>query len=158
MGCIYEEIFGAANCRSFHDGLGRPEEVMHEAFVRVWNHRDNVEPKTLKGLLYKTVQNVALNEIRRQKLKSTLQVVNWLFTETSPTPEAEIIEAQDLQRMRVLLESMPHDLREVLLLAQYSDLSYEEISATLGVPSGTVASRKSRALEWLRQKMEDRNV
>ena len=31
---------------------------MHEAFIRVWDKRTTVEGATLKGLLYKTVQNV----------------------------------------------------------------------------------------------------
>ncbi|MGZ3721716.1 MAG: RNA polymerase sigma factor [Bdellovibrionales bacterium] len=138
------------------------EEVMHDAFVRVWNKRDEVEVSTLKGLLYKTVQNLALNEIRRRKVsrafKDALQTVNWFSDDESPGMEADFIQQQDFKQMRAALETLPHDLREVLLLSQFSDLNYEEIAAALEIPLGTVASRKSRALLLMREKMEDSDV
>jgi RNA polymerase sigma factor (sigma-70 family) len=46
-------------------------------------------------------------------------------------------------------------LRDTMLLAAWSDLSYEEIAVALGVPVGTVRSRLSRARSRLRQTMGD---
>lgn len=49
------------------------------------------------------------------------------------------------------LARLSADMRDTLLLAAWSDLSYEEIAAALGVPVGTVRSRLSRARSKLRQ-------
>jgi len=61
----------------------------------------------------------------------------------------------DLDR---LLQRLPHEQREVLLLVGVEELSYQEVASALGVPVGTVMSRLSRARERLRAEMEGREV
>ena len=46
---------------------------------------------------------------------------------------------------------MPEQQRNALLLREWQGLSYKEISATIGVPIGTVMSRLSRGRDWLRR-------
>jgi RNA polymerase sigma-70 factor (ECF subfamily) len=48
------------------------------------------------------------------------------------------------------LESLPIDFREVILLSDVEEMSYQEISQALGVPMGTVMSRLSRARKAMR--------
>ena len=50
-----------------------------------------------------------------------------------------------------VLDGLPADQREVLLLAAVEEMRYEEIAALLSVPVGTVMSRLSRAREKLRK-------
>jgi len=49
------------------------------------------------------------------------------------------------------LEQLPSDFREAVVLREMEGLSYKEISATLGIPIGTVMSRLSRGKEQLRR-------
>jgi len=68
---------------------------------------------------------------------------------TSP-PSSRSVE-QRLDIMDILQQlSPPH--REVLVMREIWDLSYEEIARALGVPRGTVESRLSRAREQFRQR------
>ena len=53
--------------------------------------------------------------------------------------------------MREAVERLPEKQRRVVLLAEFSGLSYGDIALTLGVPEGTVASRRNSALQKLRQ-------
>jgi RNA polymerase sigma factor (sigma-70 family) len=132
---------------------GVAQELVHDAFVRIWDRRDTVHSDTFKGLAYKTVQNLAINEIRRRKWREALSPAHW-FADESAGADEKMIARQDLREMKQLLEQMPADLKEVVLLSQFSDLSYKEIADTLGIAEGTVASRKNRGLEWLREKMK----
>ncbi|HLJ65677.1 MAG TPA: sigma-70 family RNA polymerase sigma factor, partial [Stellaceae bacterium] len=49
-----------------------------------------------------------------------------------------------------LLESLPAEFREVLVLREIEDLSYREIAETAGIPIGTVMSRLARGRDMLR--------
>ena len=52
--------------------------------------------------------------------------------------------------MRRALRKLPHDLREIVVLREFEDLSYQEISEIVAVPVGTVMSRLSRARALLK--------
>jgi RNA polymerase sigma-70 factor (ECF subfamily) len=56
--------------------------------------------------------------------------------------------------LEAALQLLPAEQREVLLLVVLEEMRYEEVAATLGIPTGTVMSRLSRARERLRQWME----
>jgi RNA polymerase sigma-70 factor (ECF subfamily) len=71
-------------------------------------------------------------------------------------PEALLLESVDSQTLGRLMEQLPAEYREVLLLREVEDLSYKEIAEVTDVPIGTVMSRLSRARLslrklWLRQ-------
>jgi RNA polymerase sigma factor (sigma-70 family) len=59
------------------------------------------------------------------------------------------------RQLATALARLSADLRDTILLAAWSDLSYEEIAVALGVPTGTVRSRLSRARTKLRQTLGD---
>ncbi len=61
-----------------------------------------------------------------------------------PAPRLEML---DLERA---LRTLPQAQRQVLLLVAFEDLSYEQVAAVVGVPTGTVMSRLSRARSRLR--------
>ncbi|HVW57089.1 MAG TPA: sigma-70 family RNA polymerase sigma factor [Rhizobiaceae bacterium] len=61
------------------------------------------------------------------------------------TPEAELIRKADAAAVRDAVTALPVQLREVLILREFNDLSYREIADVLAIPIGTVMSRLSRA-------------
>ncbi|MCJ8278245.1 MAG: RNA polymerase sigma factor [Bdellovibrionales bacterium] len=128
------------------------EELVHEAFIRVWKTRESVEEKTLKAFLFKTVQNLCLNELRKRRLREALPFLEWFDNRDSlkPSMESSLINREELQLMKESLDKLPVKYKEVLLMSEFSDMSYQEIAKSLGVAEGTVASRKSRAMELLK--------
>jgi len=130
------------------------EDVVHDAFIRVWNRRDEVIITTFKGFIYKTVQNLALNEMRRRRVRSAL--IGWFEEPMQDSPDQDLALRQELKDMQKALEKLPLELRGVLLLSEFSDMDYRQISTMLGIAEGTVASRKNRALAQLREQMEEK--
>jgi len=73
------------------------------------------------------------------------------------TPETILFERSDHELLQRAIDELPVYFREILLLCDVEEMSYQEISATLAIPTGTVMSRLSRARRALRtavQKMQ----
>ena len=76
-------------------------------------------------------------------------------------PEALLLQTLDSEMLERLMQRLPPDYREVLLLREVEDLSYKEIATVTGVPIGTVMSRLARARLalrrlWLAETTEER--
>ncbi len=82
----------------------------------------------------------------------TVESVPEPATTTDARQEADANE--DVQRLRQALDTLPPKHRAVLALREIEGLSYEEIAATTGVPTGTVMSRLYHARRMLAQKLK----
>jgi RNA polymerase sigma-70 factor (ECF subfamily) len=71
------------------------------------------------------------------------------------TPENILLRRSDQQLVQEALGRLPVPYREVLLLCEFEEMSYQEISATLSIPIGTVMSRLSRARRALRDIVQE---
>jgi RNA polymerase sigma factor (sigma-70 family) len=69
--------------------------------------------------------------------------------DTSPDPEALVINNMNSQMIRDAMEQLPFEYREILILRELEELSYKEIAKIIDIPLGTVMSRLSRARQEL---------
>jgi RNA polymerase sigma factor (sigma-70 family) len=131
------------------------QDVVHDVFLRLWNRRAGLRAGTADRLLWVSVLNLARNRRRWLKLRrlfdSSDATVD-LLTSGIGADEAVQREA-NATALRAAIDALPEKLREVLLLAEFADLRYEEIAAMLQVPVGTIASRRHLAVKQLRSRM-----
>lgn len=69
------------------------------------------------------------------------------------TPETILFERTNRELLQSAIDELPVHFREILLLCEVEEMSYQEISETLSVPIGTVMSRLSRARKKLRDRL-----
>lgn len=69
---------------------------------------------------------------------------------TQVTPESILLAEASQQAITQAIAALPVAFREVLLLCDVEEMSYQEIAETLGIPAGTVMSRLSRARRAMR--------
>jgi RNA polymerase sigma-70 factor (ECF subfamily) len=79
------------------------------------------------------------------------------FPDSTPGPEDAVMTSELASELLVCVDRLPTDHREVIILRDIRNLSYEEISEISGASLGTVKSRISRARGnlrriWLEQK------
>jgi RNA polymerase sigma factor (sigma-70 family) len=67
------------------------------------------------------------------------------------TPETALVRRGEAEAVRAVLERLPDDLREVIVLRDLEELSYREIADVMGTPIGTVMSRLSRGRKLFRE-------
>jgi RNA polymerase sigma-70 factor (ECF subfamily) len=66
------------------------------------------------------------------------------------TPETILIERWNTQLIQNAIDALPVHFREIILLCEVEEMSYQEIAETLSIPIGTVMSRLSRGRKMLR--------
>jgi len=140
---LYRRLWQAQDC----------QDVVHDAFVRVWARRHQVDGPRLDALVWTTALNLARNRLRWRSL--------WRFGELDPLaaadadPLAEAARRGEQRRLRGALAHLPRAMRDVLLLAEFGGLGNAEIAAVLGIPIGTVGSRRHQALARLRTLLQE---
>jgi RNA polymerase sigma-70 factor (ECF subfamily) len=70
------------------------------------------------------------------------------------TPESILIERSSNELMQMAIDELPVHFREVILLCEVEEMSYQEIAETISIPIGTVMSRLSRARRMLRDSLQ----
>jgi RNA polymerase sigma-70 factor, ECF subfamily len=130
------------------------DDLVQECLSRAIAKIDTWQPGTnLRAWLFVILRNCHINEIRREQ-----RIVS--IDDESPTsgPTLTVPGSQEtrvaLAEVRNAYLSLSEEHREVLLLVAIEGLQYEEASAILDVPLGTVRSRLSRARQALRQALE----
>jgi RNA polymerase sigma-70 factor (ECF subfamily) len=136
--------------------MDESQDVVQDAFVRLWRMRARVDKQTVEPLIYKIALNLAASR-RRSK-----RVWRWVSFDTIRAPSSAdepaddaISSRQELGRLRRAVERLPDDLRRVIMLCEYSELSYDEIAGIMSIPAGTVGSRRHRAIQRLRETLSE---
>ena len=133
---LYRQLWQAEDC----------QDVIHDAYVRVWERRAKVDEATLDALIWTSALNLAKNRLRWRRLWRREN----LDEAVALTGDQESTDFLATRRLRQALRELPPVSRDVLLLAEFSGLSGAQIAAVLGIPAGTVASRKHHAMERLK--------
>jgi len=140
---------------------GRPtlaEDIFQEAFLQVHiSAADFDTARSFRPWLYTIASNKARDAMRRNARRPAVNLTasddddsdfdlwsNLLKDET--TPQDILDKKQQQEMVRQVVAQMPDNLREILILAYFNQLSYKEMSETLDVPLGTVKSRLHTAV------------
>lgn len=130
------------------------EDILQEVFVAVWEFRHTYNPD--KGKLTTWLHKITVNkclESKRRKRVHFVPLEGIDTTETRFTDEI-LVSKQEYERLIEAMNSLDTKHRAVLVLRYFSDLSYEEIAQTVGIPLGTVKSRIYHGLKLLRGKFD----
>jgi RNA polymerase sigma-70 factor, ECF subfamily len=128
------------------------EDAAQEAFVRVWQNLNSYKPQhAFRSWLYRIAANAALDSLRRERPSVELNTLS--LADASSGPEQTAEENQRAVQVRRAITHLSSPLRMVLILREYQELSYQEISEALDIPTGTVMSRLNTARSQLRQEL-----
>lgn len=136
-------------CGNAHDA----EEVAQEAFVAAWKGLPAFRGESkFSSWLYQLTTNAAIDFLRREKRhRAAVPMEDEPEPATPDTPQQAVEEREVRQALQQALDTLTPEHREIFLLRQMRQLSYEEIGRLLGLESGTVKSRLSRAKKQLRE-------
>jgi RNA polymerase sigma-70 factor, ECF subfamily len=140
------------------------EDIVQETFLRVYRNKHRYkEIARFSTWIYTIAGNLARTELRRRKIRNFFSISQRGEGEKDyEIPDTDIdveksVEGSLVKEM-ILHEVMklPVYFREVIILRDLQDLSYEEISQILNVPLGTVKSRVNRGRSQIQKRLKGR--
>jgi len=133
------------------------EDLVQETYVRALKAMGSLRPDSnIKAWLFTILRNVWRNQLRRRRASPDLVEIDAdeananVVVEPSPDPHAVYVSDMESNYVREAIAQLPSDFREVIVLREFEDLSYQEIADLLKCPTGTVMSRLGRARSKLR--------
>jgi RNA polymerase sigma-70 factor (ECF subfamily) len=152
----FERLYNFA-CWLTHDRQ-EAEDLVQETYAKALKGFSSFQPGTnFRAWIYKILRNTFLTS--RTGLRATmtepldLEGEEEILPAVKETPESILLQRSDGELVQQALEHLPVAYREVLLFCEVEEMSYQEISATLAIPMGTVMSRLSRARKALRKSL-----
>ncbi len=135
------------------------EDAAQDAFVSAWENIGRFQFRSrFSTWLYRIVKNKCLNHIDQyQRRKTDPTEIDdsqpWVPLDTT-TPEEQALRNEEKEIVHAALAKLKPSYREILVLRELQDLTYEEIAEILGCTLGRVKSRLHEARKALKKELE----
>jgi len=135
------------------------QDMVQEAYLRALKYRDGFRGGDMRPWLLGIVRNTCytwLQQNRRREDEVEFDEErdsgggDAIIEQAEGNPETLTMRKQESLRVNQAINALPTRFREVLILRELEDLSYEDIAVVAAIPVGTVMSRLSRARALLR--------
>lgn len=132
--------FAALGILGSHDAA---MEVSQNAFIRVYRNFSKYDrSKNFFTWYYRILKNLCLNYLRDNKAHRKKEILEF---ETKESSSENAFDSFENKEMKLKLEEALFELdvedREIIIMREFEDLSYNEIAETMNLPKGTVMSR-----------------
>ncbi len=135
--------------RNEHDA----EDVVQDAYLRAYKYFAGFRGENFRAWLLAVVRRAAYDWLHRNRPTEIAQDadVEAMAGEipAGDDPESSLLRKADQQMVNAMIAALPATFREVVILRELQELSYQEIADIVDVPIGTVMSRLSRARAML---------
>jgi len=141
------------------------EEIAQEGFLRLHRSLDSFRGDcSLSSYLYRIVSRLAIDHLRREKLRRKLFFFRRqeddvdpvdMAADTGASPRDNLQSKETGKRLLAALDLLSARQRAVFVLRHQEGLPLKEIAATLGLEEGTVKTHLHRAVRALRTELKD---
>ncbi|MBK8884234.1 MAG: RNA polymerase sigma-70 factor [Bacteroidales bacterium] len=134
------------------------QEVVQDMFVKLWDNREEIDPEnSMKSYVFKIVQNLSINRLRRKKVESRYnEIYKMVYIDNHEFSAHESLLARELEAQIVnSIKKLPPECRKIFDLSRSEGLKYREIADTLHISIKTVEAQMSKALRSLRTELTD---
>ena len=132
----------------------RADDLVQDTLERAWSRFSMWQKRgEVRAWMFGIMHNHFIDRLRAQRSRPEDSAGDDLPELPQRALQTDALEVRDLDR---LLQRLPPEHREVLLLVGVEEMSYQEVATAIGVPIDTVMSRLSRARARLREEMQGR--
>jgi len=132
-------------CLGFAGNTADARDLAQETFAKALSHYEADRPTNPQAWIMRIARNTCLDQARRKKARGPQHPISEWNAVDGRTPESEAGREEEIAIVRSAIAGLPGRLRDVLVMREYGELSYQEIALALEISSGTVMSRLNRA-------------
>jgi RNA polymerase sigma-70 factor, ECF subfamily len=133
------------------------QDLVQETCLRALRAIDGLRAEgSVKSWLFTILRNIWLNQLRQRRTSPDLIDLDaeengaYEPADAVQDPHKDFVNKVEREQVRAAIQQLPVEFREIIILREYEELSYQEIAGLLGCPIGTVMSRLARARARLR--------
>jgi RNA polymerase sigma-70 factor, ECF subfamily len=143
------------------------EDLVQDTYARAFRSWRSYTPGTnLRAWLLRILTNLNIDRGRREQRTPATQpmeegdyfLYNKLEESTGSDDEERVVERLSQEGVVQALSAVPHDFRDVIVLVDIGDFSYQEAAQILDIPIGTVMSRLHRGRRVLKSELAEATV
>ncbi|MBV8168882.1 MAG: RNA polymerase sigma factor [Alphaproteobacteria bacterium] len=139
--------------RSLERNRVAADDLVQETLERAIKKMHLYEPSgPFIGWLNTIMRNIFVDRVRRRKINASTSLED--APRNEPYQNENQVDRLVLKELRVAIDRLPTEQRQVLLMIALQGLSYEDAAQRLGVPLGTIRSRLFRARANLQSKID----
>ena len=130
------------------------EDLVQETYMKALRGFSSFHQGTnFRAWMYRILRNTFLTTQTGLKASVSLDSDddNTVEPVAAETPESVLLARVEQETVQNALQELPVRFREIILLCDLEEMSYQEIGETLAIPMGTVMSRLSRARKAMRE-------
>ncbi|MGD0716269.1 MAG: sigma-70 family RNA polymerase sigma factor [Gaiellaceae bacterium] len=141
------------------------EDLVQETYARAFRSWRSFQPGTnLRAWLLRILTNLNIDRGRRQQRAPQTQALEandyFLYDKLAHddggvTDEDRVVERLSQDDIVSALSAVPHDFRDVIVLVDIGDFSYQDTAQILNIPIGTVMSRLHRGRRILKRELAE---
>jgi RNA polymerase sigma-70 factor (ECF subfamily) len=145
--------------------LGSPEDARdatQETFIAAYRNLQGFRGDArVSSWLHRIAVNQCLTRQRRLRVRKETTIEDetetsgqrFMATNDSASPAHSAEQSQTAEAVRRAVAALPPELREVVLMKEFEELTFQEIADALGIPVSTVKSRLYTALKQLKMRL-----
>lgn len=134
--------------------LQEAEDLTAETYTRAWKTRPrfNGDKGAALGWLLRIARNLAIDLSRRRKVRGVDEnILVELLADAHPPPEVDVITRDQIATLWRMLDTLPEDVREMLVLRYMLGWQVKQIASYLGMNENNVSVTIRRALKNLQR-------
>lgn len=133
------------------------EEIVQDVFLKIWLRREQLSAvEKFDGFLFTVARNHIFNELRKKTTEQPfVEQLEQYFVESTALPEQMMLVKETKQLIEQAIKQLPEQQRAVYELSRNEGFDYNTIAEQLGISRSTVKNHMTRALQFLRQYLQE---
>lgn len=128
------------------------EDIAQEAFIRLWQHREEMHEEKVGPWLLRVTRNLCLDKMRKPRADREPQEHDLV---DERTPEMVLGQKSDASRLHKLVAALKEPFRSLVILRDIHQYNYQDVAEVTGLSQPQVKTYLHRARKQLRQQWSE---